>query len=88
MILQILYHIREKKPEATASDSQTVEKASQNFFAKAKKQNQIIFGRGVYVDKNTSQAASVRVVRFKRTRSARSGLQKTGGKARRDFSTS
>ena len=47
-----------------------------------------IFGRGVYVDKNTSQTASVRVVRQRRTRSARSRLQKAVGKARRAFSTS
>ena len=47
----------------------------------------IIFDRGVYVGKNTFQAASVELVRQRRTNYARSRLQKSGGKARRDFST-
>ena len=46
-----------------------------------------IFGRGVYVDKNTAQAASVEFVRHRRTNYARRRLQKTGGKPRRGFST-
>ena len=45
----------------------------------------IIFCRGVYLTENTSQAASVRVVRRRRTRSARSRLQKLVGKARKGF---
>ena len=45
----------------------------------------IIFCRGVYLTENTSQAASVRVVRRRRTRSARSRLQKLVGKARQGF---
>ena len=36
-----------------------------------------ILRQGVYLTQNTSQAASVRVVRLWRTRSARGGLQKT-----------
>ena len=36
---------------------------------------EIIFCRGVYLTENTYQAASVRVVRRRRTRSARSRLQ-------------
>ena len=36
---------------------------------------EIIFCRGVYLTENTYQAASVRVVRCRRTRSARSRLQ-------------
>ena len=47
-----------------------------------------VFDRGVYVGKNSSQAASVEFVRSRRTNYARSRLQKTGGKARRGFSTS
>jgi len=46
-----------------------------------------MFDRGVYVGKHTSQAASVRVVRRRRTRSARGRLQKTVEKPRRGFST-
>ena len=41
----------------------------------------------MYVDKNTYQDASVEFVRSIRTNSARSRLQKTGGKPRRGFST-
>jgi len=41
----------------------------------------------VYVDENTSQAASVEFVRQRRTNYARSRLQNTGGKAQRAFST-
>ena len=35
----------------------------------------IVFGRGVYVDKNTYQAASVEFVRHQRTNYARGRLQ-------------
>jgi hypothetical protein len=42
---------------------------------------EIIFGRGVYVDKNTSQAASVEFVCRRPTNSARSRLQKIWRKA-------
>ncbi len=45
------------------------------FAAGAAKKISIIFRRGVYVAENTSQAVSVRVVRLRRTRSARSRLQ-------------
>ena len=58
------------------------------FFAKAKNKVKTIFGRGVYVDKNTSQAASVEFVCRWQANYARSRLQMTGGKARRVFSTS
>ena len=46
-----------------------------------------IFGRGVYVDKNTSQAASVEFVRQRRTNYARSRLQKSVEKPQQGFST-
>ena len=46
-----------------------------------------VFGRGVYVDKNTSQAASVEFVRNLRTNYARSRLQKFVENPRRGFST-
>ncbi len=42
----------------------------------------------MYVDENTSQAASVEFVRLQRTNYARSRLQNAGGKAQRAFSTS
>ena len=54
----------------------------------AAKKVKIIFGRGVYVDKNTYQAASVEFGCLKQTNYARSRLSKTDGKARRDFSSS
>lgn len=47
----------------------------------------IIFDRGVYVDKNTSQAVSVEFARCVWANYARSRLEKLGGKARRVFST-
>ena len=62
-------------------------KSLAEFSAKAENRIKIIFCRGVYLAENTSQAASVRVVRHWRTRSARSRLQKSGGKPRRGFST-
>ena len=48
----------------------------------------IVFDRGVYVGKNTSQAASVEFVCQGQTNYARSRLQKSVGKARRAFPTS
>ena len=51
------------------------------FAAVAANKVKSIFGRGVYLDENTSQAASVRVVRRRRTRSACSRLQKNCRKA-------
>jgi len=56
------------------------------FAAEAANKIKILFGRGVYVDENTSQAASVEFVRLWRTTYARSRLQTTGGKAQRAFS--
>ena len=52
------------------------------FAAAAANKVKSIFGRGVYLDENTSQAASVRVVRRRRTRSACSRLQKPVEKPR------
>ena len=40
-----------------------------------------VFGRGVYVDENTSQDASVEIVRQRRTIYARSRLQNLAEKA-------
>ncbi len=55
----------------------TVNKASQSLPCEAQIKFETIFGRGVYVDKNTAQAASVEFGRFQRTNYARSRLQKT-----------
>ena len=41
---------------------------------------EIVFGRGVYVDENTSQAASVEFVCQRQTNYARSRLQISGEK--------
>ncbi len=46
------------------------------FAAVAANKVKSIFDRGVYLGENTFQAASVGVVRHRRTRSARSRLQK------------
>ena len=52
-----------------------VKKASQSLPPAGGKSNAIIFGRGVYLAKNTSRSASVEFVRFQRTNSARGRLQ-------------
>ena len=67
---------------------QTAPKASQSFLRKQEKKSETVFGPGVYVDKNTLQAASVKFVCLRQTNYARSRLQKTVGKGRRPFSTS
>ena len=54
---------------------QRVKKASQSLPPAGGKGILIIFCRGVYLTENTTQAASVRLVRCKRTRRARSSLQ-------------
>ena len=41
---------------------------------------EIVFGRGMYVDENTSQAASVEFVCQRQTNYARSRLQRSGEK--------
>ena len=46
---------------------------------------EIVFGRGVYVDENTSHAAGVEFVCERQINYARSRLQRTGGKNRRGF---
>ena len=51
------------------------------FAAKAANKVKIVFGRGVYVDENTSQAASVEFVRQRRINYARSRLQNLAEKA-------
>lgn len=51
------------------------------FSAKAENKTKIMFGRGVYLDEHTLQAASVRLVRLRRTRRAHSRLQKARRKA-------
>ena len=60
---------------------QTVEKASQSFLREQKIKSKTVFDRGVYVGENTYQAASVRVVCRRHTRSARSRLHKIWRKA-------
>ena len=54
---------------------QHVKKASQSLPPAGGKGILIIFCRGVYLTENTTQATSVRLVRCKRTRCARSRLQ-------------
>ena len=54
---------------------QRVKKASQSLPPAGGKGILIIFCRGVYLTENTTQAASVRLVRLQRTRRARSRLQ-------------
>ena len=55
--------------------AQRFKKASQSLPPAGGKGILIIFCRGVYLTENTTQAASVRLVRCKRTRRARSRLQ-------------
>ncbi|MDO5152620.1 MAG: hypothetical protein Q4D50_04590 [Eubacteriales bacterium] len=80
-----------KKEENSTSQmpggAQNIEKASQSFAAAAAKENRIIFRQGVYLAKNTLRPASVRVVRQRRTRSARRGVHLFVEKPRRGFST-
>ena len=64
------------------------QKSLAEFAASAAKKVEIIFCRGVYLAENTAQAASVEFVCPRQTNYARGRLQKTGGKARRGFSTS
>ena len=66
--------------------NQSVKEASQSLPTVVGKKSQIIFCRGVYLAENTSQAASVRIVRHRRTRRARGGLQKFGEKPHLGFS--
>ena len=54
---------------------QLIKEASQSLPPVGGKSNGIIFVRGVYLDKNTSQSASVEFVRHWRTNYARSRLQ-------------
>ena len=53
----------------------SAKKASQSLPPAGGKANGIIFGQGVYLTENTSQAASVELVRHQRTNYARSRLQ-------------
>ena len=63
------------------SQMQRIKKCLAEFAAVAANKVESIFDRGVYLGENSSQAASVRVVRLRRTRSARSRLQKNCQKA-------
>ena len=51
------------------------------FAAEAANRVEIVFGRGVYVDENTSQAASVEFICHRRINYARSRLQELAEKA-------
>ena len=64
---------------------QPVKKASQSLPPAGGKEIQIIFCRGVYLTENTTQAASVRLVRCKRTRRARGRLQSLCQKRAKPF---
>ena len=61
------------------------QKRLRRIFRVSGKQSQIVFDRGVYVDENTSQAASVEFVRRMRTNYARSRLQKNWRKSPKGF---
>ena len=63
----------------------TVSKSLAEFAAFAANKVSIIFGQGVYLTENSSQAASVGFVFQRETKPARSRLQEPDGKARRDF---
>ena len=67
------------------ADMQDCQKSLAEFAADAENSVQIVFGRGLYVDKNTSQAASVEFVRQRRTNYARSRLQKLAESPEGDF---
>ena len=64
---------------------QSVKKASQSLPPQRQIKSKTIFCRGVYLTENTSQAACVRVVRHRRTRSALSRLQSFRRKAPKGF---
>ena len=57
------------------------QKSLAEFFARKRKNSQNVFSGGVYVGENTSQLRSVRVVRSRRTASARTGLQSPPSKS-------
>ena len=63
----------------------TVSKSLAEFAAFAANKVSILFGQGVYLTENSSQAASVGFVFQRETKPARSRLQEPDGKARRDF---
>ena len=65
--------------------AQSVKKASQSLPPQRQIKSKTIFCRGVYLTENTSQAACVRVVRHRRTRSALSRLQSFRRKAPKGF---
>ena len=52
-----------RKRKGRSLSFEAVEKASQSFFAAAKKINTIVFCGGVYVAENTSHGAECRIVR-------------------------
>ena len=70
-----LHNIKKTAPKGTVFS--VSKKCLAEFAAAAANKVKSIFDRGVYLGENTSQAASVRVVRRRRTRSACSRLQKT-----------
>ena len=65
----------------TAYPAYKLLKSLAEFAAEEANEVLIVFGRGVYVDENTSQAASVELVRHWRTNYARSRLLKLAEKA-------
>ena len=69
-------HRTKKAPGISQSQGVTAcPKSLAEFAARRRQINGIIFCRGVYLAKNTSQSASVEFVRFQRTNYARSRLQ-------------
>ncbi len=62
-------------------------KSFAEFSAAAENKIEIIFGRGVYVDKNTAQAACVRVGRFVPQECAKQTEHSSVEKPQRGFST-
>ena len=59
---------KKQRPLRKQRALQTVKKSLAEFAALAANKMKIVFGRGVYVDKNTSQAASVEFVRHRHRR--------------------
>ena len=71
---------REKKTGTPCGCPGGSPKWLRRIFRESGKRREIVFDRGVYVDKNTFQAASVEFVRSRRTNYARSRLQKLAEK--------
>ncbi len=77
--------IRNKAGESSPALFWLVKKCLAEFAPAGTKEIKYIFPGDMRVGKNTYQSASVRVVRFQRTMSARGGLHPVVEKAQRSF---